>query len=171
LFAPRGCGLLWTAPRWQEITRPAVLSHSSDQGYTAAFDWIGTRDVTPWLAFAPAADAHEAFGGPALRERNRRLAAEAAEILTGAIGGAPAAPETMRAAMLSLCFPCQRATEKAAAIRAVLRDRGVIVAANGFGGMLCLRLSAQIYNQESDYRQCADVLRRLGFPGALGSVL
>src|SRR5436305_342447 len=26
-FAPRGCGVLWTARQWQEITRPAVLSH------------------------------------------------------------------------------------------------------------------------------------------------
>ncbi|MFL5238783.1 MAG: aminotransferase class V-fold PLP-dependent enzyme, partial [Rhizomicrobium sp.] len=32
-FAPRGCGLLWTAPKWQAITRPAVLSHGTDQGY------------------------------------------------------------------------------------------------------------------------------------------
>src|SRR5581483_12109675 len=46
LFAPKGCALLWTAPKWQAVTRPVVLSHGSEEGYTAAFDWIGTRDVS-----------------------------------------------------------------------------------------------------------------------------
>lgn len=164
LFAPRGCGLLWTAPDRQGTTRPAVLSHGSDQGYTAAFDWVGTRDVTPWLTLTAAAEAYERFGGAVLRERNQHLAGEAAGILTDAVGAVPAAPETMCPAMVSLCFRCERAVEKAPIIRAALRDRGIVVAANGFGAMLCVRLSAQIYNQESDYRRCADVLRQLGFP-------
>lgn len=163
-FAPRGCGLLWTSRQWQQITRPAVLSHGTDHGYSAAFDWVGTRDVTPWLSLAAAAAAYETFGGAALRDQNRRLAADAADILRTAIGGTPSAPPDMRAAMVSLCFPCDRAAEKAALIRAALRERGVIIAATGFGAVLCLRFSAQIYNQDFDYCRCADALRHLGLP-------
>src|SRR5205085_2558640 len=74
LFAPRGCGLLWTRTERQAMTRPAVLSHGTDQGYAAAFDWIGTRDPSPWLAFEAAAQAHDGFGGEALMVRNRMLA-------------------------------------------------------------------------------------------------
>ncbi|HEY1638015.1 MAG TPA: aminotransferase class V-fold PLP-dependent enzyme [Rhizomicrobium sp.] len=168
-FAPRGCGLLWTARQWQEITRPAVLSHGIDQGYSAAFDWVGTRDVTPWLSLAAAAGAYEAFGGSALRERNRRLAADAGDILMAAIGGTPSAPPELRAAMVSLCFSCDLAVEKAALIRTALRDQGVIIAVAGFGPTLCLRFSAQIYNQDSDYRRCAEALRQLGFPELFAS--
>jgi isopenicillin-N epimerase len=163
-FAPRGCGLLWTARRWQEITRPAVLSHGTDQGYTAAFDWVGTRDVTPWLSLATAAGAYETLGGSVLRERNRGLAADAADMIRAAIGGTPSAAPELRAAMVSLCFPCDRAAEKAVLIRAALRERGVIIAAAGLGAVLCLRFSAQIYNRGADYRRCADALRQLGFP-------
>jgi len=147
-----------------------VLSHGTDQGYTAAFDWVGTRDVTPWLSLAAAAEAYDAFGGPTLHARNAQLAAQAAEIIEDVIGGAPSAPKTMRAAMVSLCFRCDGAAEKAAVIRAKLRERGVIIAATGFGPVLCLRFSAQIYNQESDYRRCADVLREQGFPESVVSV-
>ena len=46
LFAPKGCGLLWTARERQAQTLPTVLSHGAPDGYTQAFDWIGTRDVT-----------------------------------------------------------------------------------------------------------------------------
>lgn len=163
-FAPRGCGLLWTAPRWQEITRPAVLSHGTDQGYTAAFDWVGTRDATPWLSLAAAAEAYETFGGPALLTHNQRLAGDAADILSAAIGRTPSAPPELRAAMVSFCFPCDRAVEKAAMIRVCLRERGVIIATTGFGPILGLRFSSQIYNQASDYHRCANVLHQLGFP-------
>jgi isopenicillin-N epimerase len=163
-FAPRGCGLLWTARGWQEITRPAVLSHGTDQGYIAAFDWVGTRDVTPWLSLATGAEAYETFGGPGLRERNRHLAVGASDIFTAATGGTPSTPPELCAAMVSLCFPCDRAVEKATLIRAALRDRGVVIAAAGIGAILCLRFSAQIYNQSSDYRRCAEALGHLGFP-------
>ncbi len=88
LFAPRGCGVLWTAPARQETTRPAVLSHGTDQGYAAAFDWIGTRDPSPWLCFESAALAHDAFGGRALMARNRELADCAARELAARIGRA-----------------------------------------------------------------------------------
>jgi len=171
-FALRGCGLLWTAPRWQEITRPAVLSHGTDQGYTAAFDWIGTRDSTPWLCLETAARAHEAFGGAALRQRNRALAAEAAEIMKAETGGKPSAPASMRGAMISLCFAArQDPAEAAARLREDLRAQGIVVAASGFGGFVCLRLSAQIYNAPADYRRFAQALSDKGFGRAIVSAI
>ena len=57
LFAPKGCGMLWTAPSRQSVTLPVVLSHGAPDGYVAGFDWVGTRDVTPWLCFEAAARA------------------------------------------------------------------------------------------------------------------
>ncbi len=72
LFAPRGCGLLWTAPARQPCTFPAVLSHGTDEGYTKAFDWIGTRDVTSWLCFDMLQlERMKALAARALMQRNR----------------------------------------------------------------------------------------------------
>ena len=104
LFAPRGCGLLWTAPARQAETLPAILSHGTDGGYTAAFDWIGTRDVTPWLCFNAAAEAHAAFGGDQLMERNRLLARLGADVLIDSLGATASVPPQMRPAMAALSF-------------------------------------------------------------------
>ena len=161
-FASRGCGLLWTAPARQEMTRPAVPSHGTDKGYTEAFDWIGTRDVTPWLCLGAAAQAFEGFGGERLMARNRQLAAEAAETVIAAVGGAISAPLSMRAAMATICLRGKPGapSDGHLKIRASLRDQGVVIAANVLNGFLCLRLSAQIYNSVADYARCADVLAR-----------
>ena len=162
-FAARGCGLLWTAPRWQEITRPAVLSHGTDRGYTESFDWIGTRDPTPWLSLKAAAEAFDRFGGAALMARNRRLAAEAAEVIARRINGSPSAPASMRAAMASIRLPTSSASpEEAQRLRAELHRAGFVAPISYFGGALWIRLSAQLYNQRSDYERCAAALRELG---------
>lgn len=161
LFAPRGCGLLWTAPCWQEVTRPAVLSHGTDQGYSAAFDWVGTRDPSPWLCFETAALAHDGFGGTELMVRNKELAALAAHELSAAFDAQAAAPATMRAAMATLVFEDRVATEgEAAGIRRTLSElQRVMVPVHAFGERLCFRISAQIYNDPEDYRKFAEICR------------
>lgn len=167
LFAPRGCGVLWTAPAWQEITRPAVLSHGTDQGYIAAFDWIGTRDPSPWLCFEAAGRAHDAFGGEALMARNRELANSAARELAAALQARISAPGTMRGAMAAMILRESSATaESAAAFRAALAEEYRIMApTHAFAGKLWLRISAQLYNSPSDYEHlevaCRALLPRL----------
>jgi isopenicillin-N epimerase len=163
LFAPRGCGILWTLPKRQEMTRPAVLSHGTDQGYTAAFDWIGTRDPSPWFCFEPAARMHDSFGGEALRAGNRMLAAEAAEEVASALGAAIAGPASMRGSMAALLLkPGYDDPEGAATYRRTLaHDHRIMVPVYVFAGALWLRISAQIYNTPDDYRRLATVCREL----------
>jgi isopenicillin-N epimerase len=158
LFVPRGCGILWTAPSRQPETLPAILSHGTDQGYTEAFDWVGTRDVTPWLSFEAGALAHEAFGGAALMDRNRRLASEGANILAEALNAIPSAPPAMRPAMASLRIG-DSAVEPGTADslrQALVREYGVVAPVHAFDGNLWLRISAQVYNEIDDYFRCAD---------------
>jgi isopenicillin-N epimerase len=160
-FAPRGCGILWTAPEWQELTRPAVLSHGTDGGYTDAFDWIGTRDVSPWLCLGAAAEAFGAFGGQSLIRRNSEFAAEASQILTEVLGGTVAAPVSSRPAMVSVSLPGLPGTaEQALQLRRELHAAGVIAPISAFSGQLWLRVSAQVYNQKSDYERCAEAVLR-----------
>lgn len=162
-FAPRGCGLLWTAAKWQAVTRPAVLSHGIEESYTAAFDWIGTRDGTPWLCLAAAAKAFETFGGAALIRRNRSLAAEGAEMVAGAFGGRLSAPASMRGAMASIVKPAgDDAAESAMGLRRDLHAHGIVVAAGAIQDHIFLRLSAQIYTGIEDFESCAKAVRGLG---------
>jgi isopenicillin-N epimerase len=157
LFAPKGCGLLWTAPGRQSLTLPAILSHGAEAGYGPAFDWIGTRDVTPWLCFAAAAEAHDSFGGAGLIARNLGLAEQGAAIFEAALGARPAAPAEMRAAMAAMMLrESVNAPEEPAAFRRALAGKyRVIAPVYAFAGALWLRISAQIYNEPDDYRRCA----------------
>ena len=59
--APRSCGVLWAHPNRQAGLHPPVLSWGLDKGFTAEFDWVGTRDPTPWLA---APGRHRVHGEP-----------------------------------------------------------------------------------------------------------
>ncbi|HEY1612530.1 MAG TPA: aminotransferase class V-fold PLP-dependent enzyme [Rhizomicrobium sp.] len=157
LFAPRGCGLLWTAPARQAETRPAVLSHGTDKGYTEAFDWIGTRDPSAWLCFDTAAAAHDGFGGAALMAGNRAMAAQGAAHLVERLGLVPSAPASMRGAMAALTFgeaPDDPELPNAFR-RALTAEHGVVAPISVLAGKLWLRISAQIYNAPEDYERCA----------------
>ncbi|HEY2032469.1 MAG TPA: aminotransferase class V-fold PLP-dependent enzyme [Rhizomicrobium sp.] len=168
LFAPKGCGLLWTAPRRQAQTLPVVLSHGAPDGYTHAFDWIGTRDVTPWLCFEAAARFHDSLGGESLVTRNRDLAAKASETLADELGMIVTAPVTMRGAMACLTSrPSPVEPGRAASFIARIRECcGAIIPAYVFEDAFCIRISAQIYNEMHDYESLAKA-----FPTALQQCL
>lgn len=165
LFAPRGCGLLWTAPERQARTRPAVLSHGTDQGYIEAFDWIGTRDPTPWLCFEAAARVHDDFGGSRLMAENRALAAFGARTLSSALGACATAPEALRGAMASLILEGASPSREAADVlrRALWEEHRITVPVHFFADRLCLRISAQTYNKPEDYDVLARACRGLLF--------
>jgi isopenicillin-N epimerase len=160
LFAPRGCGLLWTAPHRQAHTLPAVLSHGVEAGYTKAFDWVGTRDVTAWLSFEAALDAHARFGGSDLMVRNRKLAEEAGNAVAENLGGRLSAPVQMRGAMAAIDLgPIGAETEAADKMRwRIAAQHKTITALFQFEGRIWLRLSAQIYNQGDDYAAIAKAI-------------
>jgi isopenicillin-N epimerase len=81
LMAPKGSAFLWANAARQADLHPLVISHGYGKGFTAEFDWTGTRDPSAWLAVPAAIDFHNQIGGPTLRERNAQLARESAALL------------------------------------------------------------------------------------------
>ena len=78
LCAPKGAGFLWARPDAQAGLHPAVISHGLDTGFTAEFDWTGTRDFSAYLAVPAALEFWTRLGGTAQMARCRALVAEAA---------------------------------------------------------------------------------------------
>jgi isopenicillin-N epimerase len=163
LFAPRGCGVLWTAPERQPQTFPPVLSHGTFDGYTAAFDWIGTRDVTPWFCFDISAQTHAHFGGADLVQRNRDLAAQGAALIAEELESTVTVPALMRGAMcaIPLCSALGRSEIAKEMRQSLTADYGMVAPIYEFGGQIWVRISAQIYNELDDYQRCSAALIKL----------
>src|SRR5262249_30181288 len=69
-FAARGTAVIWCAPERQMALHPAVISHALGQGFTAEFDYTGTRDNSGWLAAPAALDYLEGWDAEAVRAHN-----------------------------------------------------------------------------------------------------
>lgn len=162
MFAPKGCGVLWCAPERRNETHPAITSHGWGSGLAAEFDWIGTRDPTPWLCFGAAAQAHDRFGGPRLMARNIALASEAGDMLCARLGAARSAPAKLQCAMTAVRLAAKGTPEQALRLRRRLAtDYGIEVPVFVFEEVLWLRVSAQIYNERADYERLGEALGAL----------
>ncbi|HEV3286510.1 MAG TPA: aminotransferase class V-fold PLP-dependent enzyme [Steroidobacteraceae bacterium] len=162
LMAPKGSGFLWAAPERQADTHPLVISHGFGQGFTAAFDWIGTRDPTAWLSVPAAIDFHERFGGARLRERNVALAREQATLLAQTWKTERGAPDALTGSMAAVRLPLREpaTAERAQELRKKLfEDRRLEVPVTAFAGALWARISAHAYNRPADYARLAACFR------------
>ncbi|MBF2096903.1 MAG: aminotransferase class V-fold PLP-dependent enzyme, partial [Gloeomargaritaceae cyanobacterium C42_A2020_066] len=165
LFTPKGCGFLYTAPRWQAQTQPLVISWGRGEGYTAGFDWPGTRDLSNWLAIPTALDFYRDLGPAALRRHNHDLAWTAGRLLAQTWGVPCATPEALIGAMMTLPLPepWHGRPHLAQAIHDQLLHRYRIeVPIVPFGDRLWLRISAQVYNHLGEYERLAEVFTASG---------
>jgi isopenicillin-N epimerase len=165
LFAPRGCCLLYSAPEVQAFTHPVVVSHPYADPYPRCFDYVGTRDVTAYLAAADAADFVESIGLDAIASHRAALFAHAHSLLSG-FGATLVTPHAP--ALAAWALPQVRSAEPSdglALMNAYWNDYAIQVASSGTTGRLLLRLSFQIYNDVSDLDRLAEKLERLGWPG------
>ncbi len=161
LFAPKGCGFLWTNRDLQPATHPLVTSWGMDEGYAQEFDWTGTRDPSTWLAVTAGIAFHRALGSDRVRRHNRELADQAADLLSQAWHTRRPAPSAMLGSMATVEMPGSPATGKAnvEAIHDRLIDRhGIEVPIIDFAGRIWIRPSAQVYNELADYERLRDAV-------------
>lgn len=157
-MAPRPCGVLWAAPERQADLHPPVISWGLDQGMLAEFDWVGTRDPTPWLAAPDGLAFMEEFGVAAMHAHNHALVLEAARMLSERWGTPFESDPAMIGTMASVPLPERLGGDEATAdaLRDALwfEDRIEVHMARR-DGRLWARLSAQIYNELADYERLA----------------
>jgi isopenicillin-N epimerase len=164
LSAPKGCAFLWAREGRQQDLHPAVISHGLGKGFTAEFDWTGTRDPSAWLAVDAAIAFHQRLGGPALRACNAALAREAAGLVARRLGTETAAGPEFHAAMTLVRLPAAgpATADRALALRGRLLDEFHTDAPlHALAGAFWLRLSAQAYNELDDFARLAEVAAAL----------
>ncbi len=163
LMAPKGCAFLWARPERQAGLHPVTISHGLNGGFLAEFDWTGTRDMSAYLAVTAALDFHERLGGQALRARNAALAAEAAALLAGRLGTETGSGNQIGCAMDVVRLPIADPVDegRALAIRERLLDLGTDAPVSAIEGAAWLRVSAQAYNERSDFDRLAHIVSSL----------
>ena len=162
-FAPRACGFLWVSPAQRAATHPPTISWGLDVGLTQEFDWTGTRDPSPMLS-APAGIAfmRDILGLDAMRTWNHDLVWRMAHELSARWGQPFTTPEAMVGCMASVALP-ERIAQLGEAAAPALKDwlfheRRIEAQVLAINGHACVRLAAQVYNDESDYERLADAL-------------
>lgn len=160
LFAPRSCGFLWSRRETQRELHPLAISHDYGKGFTAEFDWTGTRDFSAWLAVVDALRFLDELGEQRVREHNHHLVVTAASRIAAAWQEPIDAPAAMHGSMIAIRLPPHLRSygpptrDTARRLQsAILTKHRVAVAITALGDELWARISAQIYNRPEDYEK------------------
>jgi isopenicillin-N epimerase len=166
LFAPKGCAFLYASESAAPDLIPLPVSHYNHFGFPECFDYVGTRDVTPWATLPAVIDFVERFGAEAIMEHNVALGRSVDRIMMG-IGAEAVTSQECLAALRAYVLPQRRhaGADAHALMEALWEHHRIQVAVTPFKGRLILRLSPQIYTDEADFSRLADALVRDGWPG------
>ena len=179
----KGAGILYAREDKRAELRPLVTSHGRNDprpdrpALWKEFDWQGTGDPTAFLSLPEALRAIGALdpgGWPAHMASNHETAVNARRLLNDRLSIEPIAPESMLGAMASIAMPIEPDEATTDALTRALADEDRIeVPVGPFPVRACrvpgappanalLRISAQRYNEPTDYERLADALVRRG---------
>jgi isopenicillin-N epimerase len=162
-WAPRSTGVLWAAPEQRPHLHPAVISWGLDNGLTAEFDRVGTRDPSPHLTAPFAIEHMREYGLDAIYAYNHELAMWTGHMLAEAWGRPFTTPESMIGSMVNVLLPERFESTEANAdrVRDALDDAGFEVPVFAGPRGLETRVSLQIYCEHDDVKRLADAVNRL----------
>jgi isopenicillin-N epimerase len=160
-FAPRSAGFLWAPPERQADLHPPVVSWGLDAGFVAEFDWVGTRDPSPYLAAPEGLAMLRELGLDELRAYCHELAWSGGQYLCRALGTPFELDEHMVGSMITVPLPERLGTDDGAAARlrdTLLFEHRIEVAISAWRGRLWTRISAQVYNAAADIERLTAAL-------------
>ncbi|MGZ7079597.1 MAG: aminotransferase class V-fold PLP-dependent enzyme [Thermoanaerobaculia bacterium] len=174
---PKGAAFLSVRANRRRGLHPIAISHGANSTRSdrsrlwLEFDWTGTFDPSAWLA---AADAVEYVGSlvdggwPEVMRRNRALALRARDILSRHLGIQHPAPDAMIGSMAALPLPHGDAEAAPSLYGDPLQD--ILLERHHIEVPLVpwphppkriLRVSAHLYNTESEYDELGRTVRSL----------
>ena len=173
MCSAKGAGFLWVRADRRDDLYHSVISHGYNGGWPssggrlhAQFDWTGTEDPSAWLTVPVALDAVEAMhpeGWPGVRRSIRELCLSGRRILIDALGIEEPAPDDMIGAIASVPVPpaSHSGSEIFDPLMAALEQRHRIQAPVFTWPAppdRLLRISAHLYNDESQYHRLAEAV-------------
>lgn len=175
LCTPKGSAFLWVREDRRDTIRPLVISHGanttrSDRSrFRIEHDWTGTLDPSPWLCIPHAIAFLGSLlpdGWKGLRAHNRALVLEGRRLVCDALGVEPPCPESMIGSLASVPLPDAAPGPGPLFLDPLQYELfeqdhiEVPVMPWPRPPKRLLRISAQAYNDRSQYERLASALRR-----------
>ncbi|HWB09305.1 MAG TPA: aminotransferase class V-fold PLP-dependent enzyme [Pirellulales bacterium] len=165
LCAPLGTGFLYVHPRRQHAVAPVLVSWGRTlEGDTASwrdeFNWIGSRDPSPFLAVPAAIDFLGKVGFESFRRRTHGLAAYAREQLASCLDAAALVPDDPQwyGSMISMRLPDG---ESEPLQRALWERYRIEIPIVSWRGMRLVRPSCHLYTQRDAIDLLVNALKEL----------
>jgi isopenicillin-N epimerase len=172
MCTPKGSAFLHVRRDRQNLVRPLAISHGANSPrkdrsrFRLEFDFMGTDDPTPFLCIPEAIAFFEKIvpgGWDEVRSRNRSLALRARAILQEALSIPAPAPEEMLGSLAAVSLPDRRdgAELPPMSLDPISRELfekhriETLVSVWPRSPERVLRVSAQLYNDESQFRTLA----------------
>ncbi|MCE2990031.1 MAG: aminotransferase class V-fold PLP-dependent enzyme [Nitrosomonadaceae bacterium] len=158
LCAPKGAGFLYAAPHAQAGLHPTVISNYFGEGFQREFAWCGTADPSARLCVPDAIAFLNGLGLPRYRSHLKTQAADAARLIADAWQVQLGAPLDWCPSMVTIPLPIDEAASAEGVARwrnRLLAEHRIEVPIHPLAGRLWVRISAQVYNELSDYEALA----------------
>ena len=176
LCSPKGSAFLHIREDRKHLIRPLNISHGASfegdaqEKFEFEFAWPGTQDPSAWMCIPKAieylGDLVEG-GWPEIMRRNHALAIEGRGILCEALGTSPPFPDSMVSALASVEITTEgevgpMSLEGDPFHNLLLDEYGIQVPVMPWRhhGVRYIRISAQLYNHQDEYRYLAEALGR-----------
>jgi isopenicillin-N epimerase len=179
LCAPKGAAFLYVRRDRQDRIRPVVISHGANSPRTdrsrflIEFGWMGTGDPSAYLSVPEAiryVGSLLAGGWPEVMRRNHALAVSGRNIICRALGIAPPCPDELIGSLASMPIPDSADSAPRSSPlymdplqEKLLREYSIEVPIIPWPAppKRMARISAQLYNRESQYARLGRALREL----------
>ena len=171
LYTPKGSAFLWVTPALQgssdPYTRgnnvyPVVISNEGqgESDYAKLFSYEGTKDYSNWLAFPAALDwrANYTQGEEEVMDYIHSLAVSGGDLLAEAWNSSVLMPSELIGAMVNVELPTTNCTKAGALSKELIDHYHTYVPTFGKSGGCYVRVSAQIYNDLSDFSYLAQTV-------------
>ncbi len=174
ICTPKGSAFLHIRHDRKHLVRPLSIGHgashdgSSQEKFEFEFAWPGTQDPTPWLCIPKALNFVGSLmegGWSAIIQRNHDLILEGRRIICEAMGVTPPIPDSMVSAIAAVEMPPDGevgpiSLEGDPFHNYLLDQYGIQVPVFPWRhhGERYIRISAQLYNHEDEYRHLAKAL-------------
>ena len=167
LYGAKGSALLWVAPHAQALIEPTTISWEGRGAthFLLAFSYVGTTSYSNYLAMGAALDFRERAGGDAaIISYIHDLAVRGGALLARAWATDVLHGDALYAAMVDVRVPVTNATVAGGLGEALMARYHTFVpiydigGVGGTPGVFYARVSAQIFNDLSDFQYLADAV-------------